>query len=458
MGRMTKSLLVGLVGIGLLGQQVFAVGSGGYTNQAAGAKAFGQGNAFAARSDDASASTFNPAGLTQLNANELSLGLTLQTPFISYQTTAGEKDRAKNLSFTIPNFYLALKPGQQKWVVGLGVTSPFGLGTEWRDTSPLRYVATRSDLNLVNINPNFAYQINSDLSVGVGVDYFNSYRIRMEKQLSVGLLNYAISGDLADLHNIAKGQSSLIGRGDGWGYNLGLLYRTCESHSLGLTFRSPVKVKYEGDVKMSGLGYSGPTGTDMTGYSSREIFGGKDYSDKVSSEFTYPAVATLGYAIKASDSWLWELDVEWTGWAAFQEMQINYAETDPYRLAILNSGNPTPKEWKNVFSAALGTEYILANNLALRSGYSFWDTPVPTKTFEPSTPDSDVHGLALGFGYPWDDFSIDFGYQFLYFTRRTVENTVGAYIDPSTGTQINPVNGKYLVSNSSYALNFNYKF
>lgn len=430
----------------LLVPDVFGVGSGGYTNQTAGARAFGQANAFTARANDSSAVTFNPAGLAMLNANEVSLGATFQTPFMNYQSVAGESDHAQRIILTVPNLNLALRPGLNKWAIGLGITSPFGLSTDWRTSSPLRFVATRSDLNLIAINPNFGYQINPDLSVGVGVDYFNSYKIKMDKQLSIGLLNFSISGNPIDLFTTDEGRSRLEGRGDGWGYNFGLLWKPMEKQSLGLTFRSPVKVKYEGDVNLSNLSSS-----SIPGISMRDIFGGQNYSNNVTSEFTYPAIATLGYAVRAKDNWLWELDVEWTGWSEFQEMKINYSETDLVRSAILNAGNPTPKEWKNVFSAALGTEYVLANKLALRGGYFFWDTPLPTKTFEPSTPDSDVHGLALGLGYPWGNFSVDFGYQFLYFARRTVDNTVGNDV-------LSTVNGKYKVANNSYALNFSYKF
>ena len=57
--------------------------------QPQGAAAAGQGNAFAAQADDASAIHFNPAGLTQVDGVQSIVGSTLVGGSIKYKSPAG---------------------------------------------------------------------------------------------------------------------------------------------------------------------------------------------------------------------------------------------------------------------------------------------------------------------------------------------------------------------------------
>lgn len=415
-------------------EKAFAVGSGGLTNQVAGARALGMGNAFAAEASDISAITFNPAGLTQLKATEFSLGTTMQLSSTEYTSSSGVNDKTKDQTFYTPNLYFYTPT--KNMGIGLGVTSPFGLGIEWSDISPLRFVSTKSKLDVVNINPTLSFEINSVFSVGIGADYFNSPNVEIGNKLDVALLNT----NLGAPDTASEGDAVLKGEGDGWGYNLGLLYLPSPKHKIGLAYRSEVKVNYEGEVRLSGL--SGASET---------VFGGSNYRNNISTEITYPQIITLGYAYKIKDNWTIEGDIEWTGWSSYKEQNIRYSETDPTRSAILNTGNPTPKEWNDVFSYAIGTEYILENDISLRAGYFFFNSPVPDKTFDPSLPDSDVHGIALGAGYPFRSFIIDLAYQGLFPEKRNVNNDVGA----SAGTT---VDGEYKTVLHYVGLNITYRF
>jgi long-chain fatty acid transport protein len=103
--------------------------AGGFQLNEVGARAMGMGGAFAARANDLSAMFFNPAGLAQQTGFGAYLGGTLIMPKSSYTSPAGTSTDMVSQTFFPPNGYLAygLENGLS---FGVGVFSPFGLGTE----------------------------------------------------------------------------------------------------------------------------------------------------------------------------------------------------------------------------------------------------------------------------------------------------------------------------------------
>src|SRR5713101_5098552 len=79
--------------------------------QPQGAAAAGQGNAFAAQADDASAIHFNPAGLTQVDGVQSIVGSNLMGGSIKYKSPSGldvRGDFGGSITFPPPShFYLS---------------------------------------------------------------------------------------------------------------------------------------------------------------------------------------------------------------------------------------------------------------------------------------------------------------------------------------------------------------
>ena len=138
-------------------------------------------------------------------------------------------------------------------------------------------------------------------------------------------------------------------------------------------------------------------------------FPSSKYSTDIESKLKLPQTLALGYAFKPDDKWTFEIDFEWTGWSCIEEDFVKYTtETNPYRLAALNDGNPASKDWNDSYAYGIGAEYQATDKLDLRGGYLFVETPVPSISFETALPDSDRHGVTLGAGYKVkDDFTID---------------------------------------------------
>src|SRR5260221_3747173 len=75
----------------------------GFDNPDQGARATGQGEAFVAQADDASAIYYNPAGLTQLHGTEITSGLMASFPDTHLQ--GGGPGTEMNTMATIPHLY-----------------------------------------------------------------------------------------------------------------------------------------------------------------------------------------------------------------------------------------------------------------------------------------------------------------------------------------------------------------
>jgi long-chain fatty acid transport protein len=207
------------------------------------AAAMGMANAWVAQADDPSAIVMNPAGIVNLDKADVSGGFLIITPGIKHTDVNGKKYESEDNVFFPPNMYGTCKMGTDKWAFGLGVSVPFGLGTEWTRDSFARYSSTLTQIELFNVNPTLAYKINKNFSIGAGIDYYHS-TVTLKQQVPWGLISFAATGNPA-LLGTPDGGFNMVGTGDGWGYNVGLLYKG-DVLSAGLTYRSQVLVDYSG--------------------------------------------------------------------------------------------------------------------------------------------------------------------------------------------------------------------
>ena len=148
--------------------------------QPQGAAAAGQGNAFVAQADDASAIHYNPAGLSQVEGVQSIAGSNLMGGSIKYNSPAGLDTRGDfGGSITSPppsNFYLSANLGalgaSKLWPVtlGLGLTSPYGSNTRYPVDGPFNTAITSAALPLIDIKPTVAYKLNDHLAIGVSAD------------------------------------------------------------------------------------------------------------------------------------------------------------------------------------------------------------------------------------------------------------------------------------------------
>jgi long-chain fatty acid transport protein len=427
------ALLLGLI-FSLSADKAFAAGSGAFRIELVDAASMGKGAAVVAQADNPAAIYYNPAGMTQLDSKlELSLGASIFQPFTTYTNNSGDKTEMRREIFTIPNFLAVSNFGTEKFAFGVGETSNWGTGTYWAEDSFSKYIATKSDITSNTTMFTAAYKANDHLSLGVAADWV-AIKTNLNKKLNQGTWGGS------------DGNSELKGRdSSAWGYRLSALYKLNQKHSFGFMYRSPIDVKYKGKLYMDDLNGSG-----LGGYA--DIFGGSSYETDVTSTMTLPQSILLGYCYKPTDKWRFEFDMEWMDWASVKEQKINYtSETNTTRLSVLNTGNPTNKDWNSTFSYALGAEYKVNDIWKLRAGYYFHKTPIPQATFDTSLPDATSNSITLGTGININkNLTLDFAYSAMFFERRKIDNNVGSTSSAS-------IDGQYHTFDNIYMLTLTYK-
>jgi long-chain fatty acid transport protein len=191
-----------------------------------GAKAAAMGTAFVAIADDPSAITHNPAGLATLKGTNLYGGVAVVVPSSEFTSPAGGTEKTAFQAFFPPQFYLSSNLGMESVVLGLGLSSPFGIGgRKWSDTGLTRYAATEGTIATISANPTIAWRILPQVTVGAGID------ILYASQSSANMVDQSLLG-------AGDGRLSFKGWGVGLGYNLGILLFPGGKVSFGFAYRS----------------------------------------------------------------------------------------------------------------------------------------------------------------------------------------------------------------------------
>jgi long-chain fatty acid transport protein len=372
--------------------------------------AMAMGGAFVGQADNPSAVWYNPAGITDLDGTRISAGFIAIYPVLSHENANGTTDVSERSIFLPPQLFATDKVNDRVFL-GLGITSPFGLSTDWSDTSATSSVATLSRVKTININPDIAYKISDTLSVAVGLDYM-ILQATMDKLLFPGGPNFRLDG-----------------KGEGLGANAAIKLKATDQLNLGLSYRSRIKVKVDGTAEVGALGLSNSAQTDIT----------------------LPDIIQFGASYKASDNLTINTDLEYTWWSTYDRLVIQSNTLIP-----LTGTNTTTEEknWKNTWIIRIGGQYKLSDQWKLRAGYVYDQTPVPSNRFETAVPDSDRQGITIGTGYTSGNITVDVSYMYLRFKNRTITDSLA---DDATPTP-NSLNGTYKSMAHLAGLTIGYKF
>ena len=167
----------------------------GYRNPDQDARATGQGEAFVAQADDASAIYYNPAGLTQVKGTQITSGSYIDFPSIHFHPTGGGDVHPSDRVVLLPHFYAASDFGLERWRFGIGANVPFGTSIDWGSSGPLKYLVTRSEMAVFNIEPTAAYQFNEHFSMGAGLNiYQGNTSTEQDLPLSLGGGHFRFTG------------------------------------------------------------------------------------------------------------------------------------------------------------------------------------------------------------------------------------------------------------------------
>jgi len=206
-----------------------------------------------------------------------------------------------------------------------------------------------SSMQMVNISPAVAYKITPSFSAGISLNIYSS-------KLNMNYL-IPVSPPVPPLEFPAK----IDVDGTTTGYTAGLFYRQ-PKYSLGIRNKSDFKSKYDGDFKMAG--------TELP----------------AEMEIKFPDNIGLGIAFFPNERLKIEIDGEWFGYSSIKRIPVSISGFPPY----------IEKNWDDIYTIALGTEYKKSDRVKLRGGIIYIPTPIPDSTWDPSLPDADSFVITGG--------------------------------------------------------------
>lgn len=413
-----------------LGHSAWAVGGGGFANQIVGTRALGTGNAFVAVADDPSAVFFNPAGLTNVEGTNISIGFAPHIPSVKYENGA-VNSKVAGYTPVVPNLYVTTRLADSPWAFGFGAYTHFGLKVVWPFDGPFNYVTTESNLALPHFNPTVSYKVNDRLSLGGGLVYAQA-DAELKSALPIDGINVFLGGAPT---GASDGEQILSGDGDGFGATASILYRPKENHSVGITWRSDLKVEVKGDIFAKGFVNE-----------SEVAFGGTSASTGIETAVTLPPSVLLGYAYR-NGKLTWALDGEWMGFSSYRTTEIDLDSASPFASLVPSE---IRREYKDSWSLATGMNYAWNETWQTRLGYSYYPAMSLEANWEPGVPDSSCNGFHIGGTWAKKSLSLDLSYSILKFNKVSINNTVGNSVGVT-------VNGTYEAVVQVVSMNLNYR-
>lgn len=392
--------------VGLLGAFASPAWGVGFFLPNQSVEATARGNAWVATADSAAAVHYNPAGLTQLEGPTTEFGV--YTVYLGYDHRSdfdGETYKTDRGLKAVPHLYYA-QPINEKLAYGLGLTAPFGLGTEWPSDSPFRDVAIEADLKYVRLSAVLSYELNDCLSIGggVGLDYADVLLGRGIDDL--------VSPFPDDVFEFEGDGTALV-------WMLSLLWKPNETHSFGLVYRSAADFRLDGDVSSKPVGFGLPDGT-------------------ADIDFNTPATAAIGYNYRVNDRFDVEVNVEWVDWDSLNTLVLDGDGLGGVPV-------PVPFEYESSYIYELGCSYQLNERARLHLGYVYNEVSVPDFFFNPAVPDSNLQSLNVGLSYKFDQLTLSGAYQY-------------AWSEYDVDGSVLPSNGSYESEHHAFLVSARYDF
>ena len=370
-----------------------------------GARALGMGGAFIAVADDATAASWNPGGLVQLERPEFSIvgagfHRSEDLDFGTNPEASGDQSysnsRINYLSVAYPFSLFGLN-----MVVSGNWQNLYDLTREW--DFPLRL--SDDDLTIVqNIDYDqdgslgawglaYALQISPTISFGVT---FNLWEDGFEDNRWKQKTNQTGSGDLAgNLFNF-EARSTERFSFSGWNLNLGVLWNATGKLTVGAVLKTP----FTADLDRKSTFSSSIEFPDNPGANTSTS--GSLTEDE---DLDMPMSYGIGLAYRFSDHFTASFDIYRTDWQDFELKDSNGNKISPI------SGKPSGQsDIDPTYQVRLGSEYLFITDkyiLPVRAG-AFYD-PAPAE----GSPD-DFFGFSVGSGIGAGRFIFDIAYQYRF--------------------------------------------
>ena len=305
------------------------------------------------------------------------------TPFQQPLTGGNGGDAGDVAAVPAASFILPLSGDFEYLTLGMMISAPFGLKTEYDDGWKGRYHALESDVKIVDLTLAASLELSDTFSVGAGLIYEHA-DVTLSNAVDFGTIVCSRSpaacvGPTAQFGPQRNdGFASINGTHNGLGWIVGVNWRPSDKWSLGYSHRSEVDHELDGDSV-----FEVPANVRAALGNSVFINGGGG------ADLTTPAVDAFSATYYATDRFTVMAEVTRTDWSSLQEIRIEF--DNPAQPDSVEDYN-----WDENWFYSIGGEYKFSDAFTFRAGVARDDSPVSRPYRTPRLPDQDRMWYSLG--------------------------------------------------------------
>jgi long-chain fatty acid transport protein len=300
---------------------------------------------YTARAQDASTVFTNPAGMTRLDGDQITVSGQVFYGDSGFSIESGTSPALGTNEGGNPIGWL---PGggvfyshsiSQNVKIGMAITGNFGSVVEYDEGWVGRYRAQESTLLGYSFLPSAAWRVNEHFSIGVSLNAM-----------------YGTFDNTVAVNNIIGADGSLKLDDNDWafGANLGLLYEVNPGTRFGLTYNSAIDLNFNAQTQWEGLAPAIQALLNSRGLLNTNVDLGVTVPQGVNASFyheTNPRLALLG-------------SVGWQQWSKFGEVEVSVDTNNPISLT-------TALDFDDTWHFSGGLQYKMTDNWLLNTGIAY---------------------------------------------------------------------------------------
>lgn len=318
---------------------------------------------------DISGVYYNPATMTLHPGTAIQAGFVAVGLDLAFESNDGSiTENGQYNTQAIPHGYISHQINDSMWV-GLAMTVPFGMGTEYGDNWEYAHRGISAEVLTFDFNPNVAWKVSDKLSIGAGMSIqYAAADLKMKEDLSKFIPEATADGEI-DADSWA------------WGFNVGLMWSPLENLRFGLSYRSKVSHHADGDFTTSNLR------VEDTVIGDNPMLGTFDGKASLST----PAWAMATAAWDVNDLLSLYATFRWTDWSSFDTLEIKSAGVPVTGVKTVEN------HWQDTYLVSVGADLRFTNWWTFRAGIGYETSAVDDPKYRTSIiPDADRLWLALG--------------------------------------------------------------
>lgn len=384
--------------------------AGGYRVAAQGQRALAMGHAGVGVVNSAETAFFNPSGMVYLEDKfTVSAGVTGVFSNSKWQNSSTGQFSETQQGVGTPFYFHAAYKVNEWLSLGLSVTTPYGSTVEWEQNWAGSHLVNDIELSAFFIQPLVSVKLSEHFSIGGG-PIFVTGNVNFNRNA-----NRTLTDEQGNRSNITIDDTGVTNTG----WSASFMFTPVEELRIGFNYRSEILLNAEGG-EATFANFPTSTLTPQNGTTSFDA------------TLPLPAELTMGFAYEPNEKWLFAFDYQRAFWEVYESLDIEFA--NPNVPTSIN-----PRNYKNVSTYRFGAQYKATDDLLLRVGYYFDESPVQEGFFAPETPRNDANGYTAGLSFQISD-KLALDASFLYIRFDEVDASYDSYVE--NGQEV-PFEGTY---------------